>query len=138
MIKKIKSIYSVDMENIYLLGFSYGGSFALYLGLSHPEKFKGIACVAGLLNTARQYIGKINLSSKNEKHIPVLIYIGLSDKREMISDARQTRNELKRYGYVVEYEEFPGVQHAYKSWYSEKIWNWFEGEKETVTFLTKP
>lgn len=47
----IIATYPVDQERIYLAGFSNGGGFVTVLAVNDPEKYAGVATVAGAIRT---------------------------------------------------------------------------------------
>ena len=46
--------FSCSRENTYLLGYSMGGYGAMKLGLTYPERFKGIASLSGSLRSVEE------------------------------------------------------------------------------------
>ncbi|MCG2711181.1 MAG: prolyl oligopeptidase family serine peptidase [Candidatus Omnitrophica bacterium] len=124
MIEEIKSNYSIDSKKVFIAGVSFGGHFALYLGLLYPEQFKAVANVAGSIIRARKYIGPVKLS-RGKKRLPILILIGEKDEQARHNYAKQTKQELAKYGYPVTYKVIPDFGHGYLSRFSRDISKWF-------------
>lgn len=51
LLADIATAYPVDPERIFLAGFSNGGGFATALAVNNPERFAGVATVAGAIRT---------------------------------------------------------------------------------------
>lgn len=51
IVADITSTYPVDRDRIYLAGFSNGGGFVVELAVNAPERYAGVATVAGAIRT---------------------------------------------------------------------------------------
>ncbi|MCG2713092.1 MAG: prolyl oligopeptidase family serine peptidase [Candidatus Omnitrophica bacterium] len=123
MVKEIKSNYNINPKKVFLVGVSYGGHFALYLGLKYPKQFKAIVNVSGSIARARKYIGPLKIS-RSTRRVPVLILIGVKDERVRRDNAKQTKEELSKYGYRVTYKVIAGFGHGYLMEFSRDITKW--------------
>ncbi len=108
-IEEIRKKYSIDEENIILLGYSQGGSRAFSIGLRYPEIFKGLIIAAGYFKEedVKDYLE--NLKGKNLK-----VYIMVGEKDEKVKESNIKAKEiLKKYGVKVHLEIYKGVGHAF-------------------------
>lgn len=58
ILEDIAATYPVDQERIYLAGFSNGGGFVTVLAVNDPDRFAGVATVAGAIRTDLDVIGE--------------------------------------------------------------------------------
>ncbi|MFH1063121.1 MAG: alpha/beta fold hydrolase [Candidatus Omnitrophota bacterium] len=123
MIKEIKRNYKINPKKVFVVGVSFGGHFALYMGLKYPNVFKAIVNISGSLVRARKYIGQVQISRRT-KHVPVLILIGAKDEQARRDNAKNTRQELNKYGYRVTYKLIPDFGHGYLMEFSQDITKW--------------
>lgn len=129
MIEEIKKNYNVDINRIFLTGFSSGAIMTYYLGLNYPEKFRAIAPFAGYLKKI-ELNGEVSLSREESKHIPVFILHGAIDSVVNIKEALYAEERLKQFGYKVRLWQISGLNHEYTPDASRLIVNWFEKNKE--------
>ncbi|MBG92960.1 MAG: hypothetical protein CL792_03170 [Chloroflexi bacterium] len=101
--------YNVDSERTIVLGFSQGGGLAYELGLSMPEKFRGLAALSTSL--PEETITTIN-NSTNKKLDKISIFIqhGISDEIVTVDRGRNAHNELEKIGLNPRYHEYD-MQH---------------------------
>lgn len=87
-IRHIMANYSVDCENIFLMGNSMGGAGTLYLGREYPDMFRALAPCGCLTN---QDVYSVNLAGLKGK--PTLMVcgtenVGFESMRGVIQDMR--------------------------------------------------
>lgn len=103
---RIRRIYSIDDDRIYLMGHSMGAFGAFYLGAKHNRIWAGIAPIAG------GGIGP-NASAEALKFIPLLILHGSEDVVVSPNTSRRAAMELQKVGAQHVYLEFPGRDHEF-------------------------
>lgn len=93
---------SLNIDQIYLAGFSQGASLALYCGLKNPNKFRGIISLCGYINN--NHI--MNISDKSFDDLNVLICNSVFDNRIPIELGRSTKDLLKSKRVKLAYNEY--------------------------------
>lgn len=100
----IKNIVNIDKDNIYLAGFSSGGSLAYYLGLKYPIQFSGIAVFSSPFR--KEYLNKTLINQKNK------IFIGHGALEKGYAEDSQLAKKLFEERQVnVMYRSYPGIKH---------------------------
>jgi pimeloyl-ACP methyl ester carboxylesterase len=102
VIDLVESIYSVDPDRVYLMGWSMGGLGTWRIGLLYPDLFAAIAPFCGWGGIV--YLG-------NLINTPTLIVHGDADPSVPIRMDRNAASRLEQIGAPVEYRELPGVGH---------------------------
>jgi phospholipase/carboxylesterase len=124
MIKEISKDYAIQKNRIFVTGFSAGGTYALYLGLSYPEIFAAAAPFAGSLRWLMNNTG-MNLANVS-KQIPICLIHGTNDITVDIKESYFAQSELLKYGFKAVIKEVPGVDHQYPAYVSWTIIKWFD------------
>ncbi len=96
-------------ERIVLAGFSQGGAVVLHAGLRYGKELAGIIALSSFLplaETLEREKNKINAS------IPILLAHGSADPVVPVVLAYETRGELEKHGYAVEWHEYKGMAHS--------------------------
>lgn len=103
-INTLKNKHAFNEKRVYLCGFSQGSIMAYSVGLTVPEKIKGIAIMSGrLLEEVKPIIaGKDKL-----KNLNVFISHGTNDNVLPVSNAREANTYLKQLGINATYKEYP-------------------------------
>lgn len=117
--------YSVNKDNVTLLGFSQGTILSLATGLTYPNKIKNIIALSGYLN---HEIFPKDLNPENFKHLNIYNSHGSVDQVIPVDWARKTASFIKTLNIDYTYSEFPvghGVApqnfYEFKSWLEDKI-----------------
>lgn len=104
-IEELKQKFTFDHQQIYLCGFSQGGIMAYSVGLSNPDKVKGIAIMSGrMLDEVKPLINK-----EKVKTLDVFISHGTEDPVLGIHYAREANQYLKTLGITPIYNEYKDV-----------------------------
>tara|TARA_R110002049_G_scaffold308704_1_gene513546 strand:- start:7442 stop:8101 length:660 start_codon:yes stop_codon:yes gene_type:complete len=112
--------YSVNKNDVTLLGFSQGTILSYAVALTYPEKVKNIVALSGYINTA---ILPENLESKNFSDLDFYCSHGSVDQVISVNWARQTAPFLKQLNIKHTYSEFPvGHGVAPQNFYELKAW----------------
>lgn len=91
------------VDEIYLLGFSQGGTVSMLMGLLHEQYFSGVMSISGIF--PEPLIDRSTLQS-SEKNIPFFLLNGVRDpERILLNDSEQTLISL---GFRVKRLEFDG------------------------------
>lgn len=103
-INTLKRKHALNEKRIYLCGFSQGAIMAFSIGLTVPEKIKGIAVMSGRLLEEV----KPSIASKNKlKKLNVFISHGTKDNVLPVSNAREANTYLKQLNINATYKEYP-------------------------------
>lgn len=121
MLERVKAIYPIDENRVYLTGVSMGGSGTLSIALRRPDLWAAIAVVCGGAPS-----GTIELAG-NALHLPVHLFHGDKDTTVPVEIGRRWQELFRAAGVDVTYREFAGEGHniaplAYKDGY---IFDWF-------------
>ncbi len=103
-INTLKSKHAFDEKRVYLCGFSQGSIMAYSVGLTVPEKIKGIAIMSGRL---LEEIKPIIAGKDKLKNLKVFISHGTNDNVLPINNAREANTYLKQLGTNATYKEYP-------------------------------
>lgn len=103
-INTLKSKHAFDEKRVYLCGFSQGSIMAYSVGLTVPEKIKGIAIMSGRL---LEEIKPIIAGKDKLKNLKVFISHGTNDNVLPINNAREANTYLKQLGINATYKEYP-------------------------------
>jgi phospholipase/carboxylesterase len=122
MLEDMQTRYAIDPGRILLTGLSDGGSFGYDVGFAFPERFAGLAVVAGILRPHQR--------SPQASRLPVYIAHGARDQLFPVQFIRMVATKLRDWGHHVTYHELPDFGHAYPSGENAAILDWFD----TVTY----
>lgn len=103
-INNLKNKYAFNEKRVYLCGFSQGAIMAYSIGLTVPEKIKGIAIMSGRL---LEEVKPIIATKDKLKNLKVFISHGTNDNVLPISNAREANTYLKQIGITATYKEYP-------------------------------
>jgi phospholipase/carboxylesterase len=117
MLDDMQSRYNIDGNRILLAGLSDGGSFGYEVGFAFPERFTGLAVVAGILRPHQRH--------PQASTLPVYIAHGDHDALFPIDFIRMVVAQLRAWGHQVQYHELAGFGHAYPPGENTTILEWF-------------
>lgn len=118
MLEDMQTRYNVDASRILLTGLSDGGSFGYEAGFAFPERFTGLAVVAGILRPHQR--------TPQSSQLPVYIAHGEQDQLFPVTYIRMVAAKLREMGHPVTYHEIPDFGHAYPSGENTAILDWFD------------
>jgi len=138
VIEKCRKDFKIDEDRIYLTGLSMGGGGTFFIGLSRPDLFAAIVPVCPAPPAeAFDFL-------ENALNLPMAIHQGGADPVVKPEGTRRIVEELRSVGTMVEYYEYPEVQHdSWANAYAEgNIFKWFDGIErnpypQRVRFATK-
>jgi phospholipase/carboxylesterase len=114
--------FRLDPERILLTGLSDGGTFTLVYGLAHPDVFRALAPLCGVLHPANAPLGNLSRA----KDVPIYLVHGALDFLFPVHLARFAADTLRQHGAVLEYRELPELSHTYPRSENGRILDWFE------------
>lgn len=107
VLKIMKKEFSVNPNQIYLLGHSMGGAGALHLASTYPNEWGGLVCLAPAF---QPYQGSYS-NLQNLKHLPVYVVTGDKDRLVPVRTVRPWIREMKILNMNVQYNEIKGGRH---------------------------
>ena len=118
MLDDMQNRYAIDPRRILLTGLSDGGSFGYDVGFAFPERFAGLAVIAGILRPHKR--------SPQASRLPVYIAHGERDQLFPVQFIRLVTSKLQEWGHHVTYHELPDFGHAYPAGENAAILDWFD------------
>ncbi len=113
--------YRVDGGRVLLTGLSDGATFALLYGLAHPEVYRALAPLCGVLHPANEAIGNLGRA----RDVPIYLVHGALDFLFPVELARIARDKLAAAGAALAYRELPELSHTYPRSENVRILSWF-------------
>jgi len=112
--------YTIDTENITLIGFSQGAILSLAVGLSYPEKVSRVIALSGYLNTE---ILSDNYANNDFENLQIFQSHGTVDQVIPIEWARKAKPFLYNLNIKMVYKEYPiGHGISPQNFYDFKNW----------------
>jgi phospholipase/carboxylesterase len=101
-IDEILSVYPVDPNKLFLLGFSQGSLLSMCYALEHPSRIAGVIAQSGYIP------GHINLEidEAEVRNKPFILIHGAQDTMIPIEWGRASRDRLQTLGMDMTYHEF--------------------------------
>jgi predicted esterase len=100
-IGEVKKEYRVK-QRMFLSGFSAGAFYIQAFTYQYPQYVSGLSILsAGLYMAPSAFI----------EVVPMVVVIGASDHPDSVANSEMFVNELKSYGFDVQYEVLPGTGH---------------------------
>ena len=115
--------YHIAPERILLTGLSDGATFSLLYGLAHPQLYRALAPLCGVLHPANETLGNLRRASG----VPIYLVHGALDFVFPVELARMACDSLTAAGAALEYRELPQLSHTYPRSENLRILHWFEG-----------
>lgn len=103
----VQQKYSIDLNRIFLFGFSMGAAMSLIVSLTNPRRFKGIIAHSGLLPQHERLLYQWN----DLDNISFFIAHGKLDPIVPVELGRQVHQHLVKANANVLYREYP-IQHS--------------------------
>ena len=103
-IEMIPSVYDIDPERIYLMGFSQGAIMSVFTALTHPDLIAGAVIMSGRLLPEAW-----NARASDDALRPLHLFAvhGLNDRVLTIADGRNLRDHLSTLPLDFSYREYP-------------------------------
>ncbi len=114
-LSELKRKYAIDDNRVVLTGYSMGGFGTWNIGLRYPDRFAAIVPFAGGLSR-HEYVNakgdkRLRPLVENAFNLPVYFVHGNADQTVPVRFDRQTRDQLKEFGYAHEYNEVDKARH---------------------------
>jgi phospholipase/carboxylesterase len=122
-IHTLPNLYPVDLNQVYLMGFSQGAAVAFAVALLNPGLVKGIASLVGFVPLdVDEAISRAAL-----RDMPVFMAAGTQDERVPLAVAQHSATVVRAMGAFLEYREYDtghkldvaGVRKL-KNWWAER------------------
>jgi phospholipase/carboxylesterase len=114
--------YQIGNRRVLLTGMSDGATYVLLHGLSHPDEYRALAPLCGVLHPANEALGNL----ARARGMPIYLVHGEQDFIFPVQRARMARDALITAGALVEYRELPQLSHTYPRSENVRILRWFE------------
>ena len=101
MIVETQARYAIDRDRVFVTGFSGGAQFAHRFAFRYPSQICGVSVMSA---------GSYDPPPRRARLVPFAVSVGETDT-ERTALALWFARELKRAGYEVRYETFPGIGH---------------------------
>lgn len=108
-ISQVVSKYKADGQQVYLMGFSQGAMMSLNVGLTNPDKVKGIGVLSGRLFPSLKKDVKVTPALKKMK---IFIAHGTADDRIKFQEGKDAADYLKSIGLKPDFHAYNGMKHA--------------------------
>ena len=115
--------YHLATDRILLTGLSDGATFSLLYGLAHPQVYRALAPLCGVLHPANEVLGNLGRA----RGVPIYLVHGAQDFLFPVALARMARDTLQAAGAALEYRELAQLSHTYPRSENLRIIRWFEG-----------
>ncbi len=116
--------YQVDLNQVYLMGFSQGAAVAFAVALQNPGLVRGIASLVGFV--PKQVDEAINRAALRD--MPVFMAAGTRDDRVPLAIAQESAAAVQALGGFLEYREYEtghkldaAGMRKLKSWWQERL-----------------
>ena len=103
-IDELSENYSIDMQNVTLVGFSQGCILSYAVGVSYPDKISKIVAMSGYFN---EKIAVPDFEKNNFKNLKIFASHGAVDQVVPVSWARKAKPALSKLNIDIEYSEYP-------------------------------
>jgi predicted esterase len=129
--------FPVDENRIFLTGISMGGGGALWLGMTRPTVWAGIAALCP------DVVPGLDELAGNLLNVPVRLFHGESDPVVPVAQSRIWQRRLLDAGVPVAYFEYPSARHnVWDVAYRGAVEDWFDSlhraaDPERVQFRTR-
>ncbi len=108
-ITQIVDKYEANARNVYVMGFSQGAIMSYAVGLTAPDKVKGIGVLSGMLYPS---VKEKIVVSPQLKRLKIFIAHGTSDERITFTYGRAAKDHLVSIGLKPEFHQYPGMGHS--------------------------
>lgn len=119
--------HSFDPKKVYFCGFSQGAIMSFGVGLTQPDKVRGIAAFSGRILSEIQP----KLAAKEKlQHLSVFVSHGTADAVLPVHNARSSKTLLDSLGLKVDYHEYEGMGHSISPQNLKDFLNWLNKAAE--------
>ena len=104
-LERVKKLYAIDTNNIFLTGGGNSGSLVWQAGLKYAGYFKAIAPVGG----SALWLSKEHMNG--HEHLPILLVEGNKDAQDIYRDVHRTKDIAQSLFHHFNYLEMEGEEH---------------------------
>lgn len=101
-IDELKTVYPIDADKIFIMGFSQGSMISLSYALAFPHSISGVIAQSGAIPSD---IG-LNIDQEGLREKPIIITHGIEDRMMPIQKGRDAREILKEFKVDITFKEF--------------------------------
>lgn len=123
LIANEQASYGIKPENIFLMGFSQGGSIALELGLHYDKKLAGIIGLSTLPAKGTKTFDGLSIENKST---PLFLAHGQQDMVVPFQVGELVQNKLSQLGYDIAWKSYP-MGHEILPQELSDLKQWFSG-----------
>lgn len=120
-IDEILTVYPIDPQKLFLLGFSQGSLLSMCYALTHPTRVAGVIAQSGYIPSHVD----LKINETDVKNKPFILTHGEQDTMIPIDWARTSRDFLQKLGIYLSYYEFQ-MEHTVSMDSLEVISYWLE------------
>jgi phospholipase/carboxylesterase len=126
-IRELTATFQGDPQRIFIGGFSQGAVVSYLIGLSNPDRFRGVIVLSGAILPA---VAKL-LAAKGEgsarRHIPFFVGHGSADRTVPFADADQSAMLLAGWHVPLTFHRYDGMGHATNEQEIADLDAWLQG-----------
>ena len=108
-IDQIVDRYDANPRSVYVMGFSQGAIMSYAVGLTAPEKVKGIGVLSGMLYPSIKESIKM---SPTLKRLKIFVAHGSADQRIPYAYGKAGQEHLASLGLKPDFHEYKGMEHS--------------------------
>jgi len=126
LLERVQARFRVDRNRVYLTGLSMGGHATWKMAAAYPNRFAGIAPVAGAGNPL--------LAPTRLRNLPAWIFHGEKDEVVPVECGRMMIQALQRAGGEVKYTIYPDLGHDVwqPAYDNPELYRWFLQHRRNV------
>jgi len=121
-IDELEANYSIDSNNVTLIGFSQGAILSYAVALSYPEKVQRVVAMSGYINPE---IIEENYLKNSFSNLKIFTSHGTVDQVIPVEWARKAKPFLENLGINTTYKEYP-IGHGVSPQEFNDFKNWLE------------
>jgi predicted esterase len=127
VLRDVRRHFWVDPDRVFIGGFSEGANMALDVGLSHPDLFAGVVCVAGRPKHFSQRYWR------NAQYLPCYFIDGALDG-EGVAAIRSQLHELTPRGFPTIFSMYKGRGQEWYPGELPSIFDWLDRKKRVLPY----
>ncbi len=122
-IDQLTSKYHADKERVYLIGFSQGAMMSYEVGLTNPNKLKGIGILSGVLPES---LKPLVSQDKSLAKLKIFVAHGTADKILLYDDGMKAANYLRTLGLQPDFHGYKDMGHTITNSVLSDLLSWIK------------
>ncbi len=122
-VTQIVNKYNANARNVYVMGFSQGAIMSYAVGLSAPDKVKGIGVLSGMLYPS---VRETIVMSPQLKKLKIFIAHGTADERITFAYGRAAKDHLVSIGLKPEFHQYEAMGHSISNTVMSDLMAWLK------------